>query len=459
MAESAAELTQIEPPQLYAVPEIPLVEAVSEMIEDRLVRQRAAKFIANCVIAKEVECPATENLKVQPIESLHDAIQKATEGDPVARRMVETNVRTDVIERTIKAGHVLKVDLHVDEAGEILQHGQNIESVQANSLRYVSNSWQMRERTEAEATNAFRIAQLRRQGKLKDYSFVVFSRAADNMTSQKMTDVGFFTDTMSCAIQVTTEKNDHLTTETAFVAGVKKPGEERHDAQTLVAVADRLGKNLRSKTAAQIIDYPFLVHNSLLPNGAINLVELWDENNSTFFGEERPVEDYLEYLNKCQEREEMFQPKVDSIVQELINEAPTIENPLDAVKRLHKLSGKHMIEQATFDHSINPQVFGPVAAQHIEQARILFEQGDYTKGVDHITVAKANDRSNSCPSGLNSSTDPQNTNDEKANDNGDCEYVSKECPICHEKNVKTKVKKISETKTIISGSCGCAIIK
>ncbi len=34
---------------------------------------------------------------------------------------------------------------------------------------------------------------------------------------------------------------------------------------------------------------------------------------------------------------------------------------------------------------------------------------------------------------------------------GDCEFISKSCPECHEKNVKTKV-----TKTHISGSCGCS---
>jgi hypothetical protein len=33
----------------------------------------------------------------------------------------------------------------------------------------------------------------------------------------------------------------------------------------------------------------------------------------------------------------------------------------------------------------------------------------------------------------------------------DCEFTSKECPVCHTKNVKTRV-----TKTHISGSCGCS---
>jgi hypothetical protein len=39
---------------------------------------------------------------------------------------------------------------------------------------------------------------------------------------------------------------------------------------------------------------------------------------------------------------------------------------------------------------------------------------------------------------------------------GDCDYISKECPMCHEKNVHTTVKKEGNGKTI-SGSCGCSV--
>jgi hypothetical protein len=37
-------------------------------------------------------------------------------------------------------------------------------------------------------------------------------------------------------------------------------------------------------------------------------------------------------------------------------------------------------------------------------------------------------------------------------EDGECEFISKECPECHEKNVKTTV-----TKTHITGSCGCSV--
>src|SRR5689334_19852563 len=83
--------------------EAPLTFLVPETEADKLIRLRAAEFIGACVAGKEIAYIGEASLEVQPIESLYDAIQLAAEGDPIARKMVETNVRTDVIERTIKA--------------------------------------------------------------------------------------------------------------------------------------------------------------------------------------------------------------------------------------------------------------------------------------------------------------------------------------------------------------------
>ena len=456
MASNVAIETSLQEP-MYDISE-PLVVVVPEMEADKLVRARAARFIGACVTGQYVEQASVEaQTTVQPIESLYEAIHLAAEGDPTAHQMIETNARTDVIERTIKAGHVITVDLNVDQTGKIQQHGQSMESVQANSLRLASRNRQMRARTEAEATNAFRIEQLHRQGILNEYSFVVFSRAADNMTEQEMTDAGFFTDTMSTAIQVTTVKDGKLTTESAFIAGVKRPGEERYDADAVDATVEYFGANLHDKSATGTINTPILIPNKLIPNGAVDIVEVYDEQNGTFFGEDKLRQNYLEYRKKCQRREQLLTPKVDAIVEELISEAPQITTPIKAVQRLHKISEKHMVEQAAFDHSINPRVFGSVAADHIEQAREQFALGNNDAGLDSLNQAKSTATSSSCPSSLDSSEESSDSDsdiDGESNDDKECEYVSKECPMCGEKNVKTKV-----TKTRITGSCGCSKVK
>jgi hypothetical protein len=452
MAVAAAEQTFIESNPLLET--IPLVSAVPELIEDEFARHRAERFIGACALDSEVELSLKETaLAVSPIESLHDAIHLAAEGNIEARNMVKTNVMTDVVERTIKTGHVIKVDLHVDVAGKIQQHGQSMESVQANSLRMAADSWQMRQRTEAEATNSFRIEQLHRQGTLQDYSFVVFSRAADNMSKEQMDDAGFFTETMSCAIQVTSATGNTLSTESAFVSGIKRAGGERHDAETIVATAERLGVDLSGKGAAEVLSTPLLVHNSLLENGAIDLVEIYDDcAGGTFFGEDRPVENYCDYREKCVDRETMLQPKVDSIVEELITNTNRITGRIAAVKRLHELSERHMVEHAIGDSEINPLVFGEAAAAHINEARFQLQQGNYGQVLAAASRAKSTAVSSSCPSALKSSTNIEDGPDSKDSDNPeDCEFISKQCPECGEKNVKTRV-----TKNRITGSCGCS---
>ena len=432
-------------------PELPLVLAIPELSHDKQTRQRAAQFIGAVALNETIQ--SIPELSVdKPIESLFEAIKAASEGDIEARKLIETNVRTDVIERTTKAGHVMKVDLIVDQEGKVKQHGQAMDSVQANSLRFASNMWQMRERTEAETRNAFRIEKAYNAGLLKDYSLVVFSRAADNMPAEQMKKAGFFTDTMSCAIQVTTASEQGLTTESAFVAGVKEPGGERHDEATIVALGEALKVDFSGKTAAETLDFPILIRNDMIPNGATDLVKLWDNcAGGTFYGENRPQHDYLEYRELCRTREQTYEPKVQQITEALIAEAGHITTPLMATDRLGKLSEKYMVEKAVEDDTINPKVFGDEAAGHIEQARIYRDQGNLELALHETFIAKQTAKSFSCPTGGRDPSAEGSSSETAKNESdlGDCEYISKECPLCHAKNVKTLV-----TKTRITcGTC------
>ncbi len=460
MAVAASEVLQRREPsgadegRVYLVPELG---------HDADVRQRAAAFIG--AVATEAWQPpeaAAEALTVRPLESLHDAVQAAAEGDQTAYKMIETNVRTEVIERTIKSGHVMEVDLYVDEAGTIQQHGQTLDSVQANSLRFAADSWQMRERVEAETRNAFRIKHYHETGILQDYYFVVFSRAADNMTEAEMSDAGFFTDTMSCAVQVTSAYGKRLRTESAFVAGRKRADMPRHDEATIRAVLKRLGVEGAGMSAADLLDSPLLIHKSLLPDGALNLVELYDDcAGGTFFGEAKPKQEYPAYRRQCAEREAGFKPVIDRIISRLVAEAPSITSRIMATERLDKLAGAHMVEWAITDKTINSDVFGTTAAAHIELARWHQELGNVDQARAELRVAIMTDRSASCPSGRKRSSSKDTGTSEGdsssggSDELGDCEFVSKECPLCHKKNVKTLVKKIGGVKQI-NGDCGCS---
>lgn len=434
----------------------PLVYVVPEQSNDHETRLKAAAFIGDCLAGREVSIEYAET--IQPIESLYDAIQLAAEnGNEDAYNMVRANVAADVVERTIKSGHITEVDLHVDEAGRIQQFGQTMEAVQANSLQHmVDVSPQMLARTKAEALNAFRIQEKYDQGLLHDYSFVVVSRAPDDMTKQEVADAGFFTDTMSFSIQATTLKDGQLKTESAFVAGVATPGAPRHDAVAMAALGEYLGVDLSDMPATQLLDTPLLVSKKLMPEGVVELVAVCDDATGGFFGVDKPRQDYLEYRAQCRERETLLQPKVDSIVTELIAEAPTIRDREHAAERLGRISGKHMVQQAMFDYEIDPRVFGEEAAGEVAWGRYCFEQGLIEEGLAATRSAERTETSSSCPSGSRhrsfegqDSGSGERTTGQKE-EAGDCEYVSKKCPKCGSKNVKTVV-----SKGKITGSCGC----
>lgn len=434
------------------------VRLVTDLEHDAEARRQAARFIGACLSQREIDLSfAEEAVQVRPVESLYDAIQLAAEGDARARNMIAINVATDVVERTTKAGHITKVTLDVDEAGRIQQFGQSMESVQANSLRYASCSPQMLARTKAETTNSFRIAEYHHQGLLDDYNLVVFSRAADDMAADAMAEAGFFVDTMSVAIQVTTADGQTITTESAFVAGRRSPDDDRHDAQTITQVGRQLGVDIGNKSATELLATPLRIHKSVMPNGVIDIVKLYDDcAGGTFFGEAKPVQDYFAYRALCEQREARFQPLVETITDELIAEAADIDGRVHATARLHQLSQDRMVMQAAFDESINPAVFGP-AAEDIIAARQYIELEDYTRAEAVMRHAQKVAVSSSCPAALRALNgrgegDGAADGDATSNDDpGDCEFVSKECPKCHKKNVMTKI-----SKGKISGSCGCS---
>lgn len=435
------------------------VYLVSQLESDQLVRARAEHFIGSVVAGTTFEI----SYSPEATTSLMDAARKAHEGDVTSRKMININVHTDVIERSIKAGHIMSVNQEVDKSGHIRQHGQTGQSIQANSLRFASQNPNILERTKPETRNLFRLEDLYRQGLLEDYVFVVLSRAPDNLSLEEMHEEGFFVDTMSIAIQATTsDGHGGLPTESAFVAGKRHRDAPRHDIELVRRLGARFGIDVTGLSASQTIDTPWLIPKHMIPNGVIDLVRLADEAmGGTFFGQDKPQQDYLAYKSACLQRELELEPIIQDIVGELIKDAPTFRNPVDATRRLHELSEEKLVRLALVDEHIDVMVFGIESAHYLQAARHYLEIGDLQK-VDHFMArAEASADTDSCPGGgLNMKGDSNNTSSEGSRSSGvdaDCEYTSKKCPLCNAKNVKTTDKKLVGNKRRIEGSCGCKL--
>ena len=439
------------------------VVVLPEQPEDELAVKRAERLIrrAGMTAVKEtvrVGVPASETATPEgSYPTLAAAIEGAARGNPEARKLIMANVRSDVVERTIKAGHVMKSKLEVDASQRIIQHGQTLEAVHINGLRFASEGWQMRGRAEAEARNSVRLEQAYRKGQLEDYYFVVFSRYADNMTDAEAAAAGFFTATKSCAIQVTTASGAGLTQESAFVAGVKTPGSEQHDATTVEAVANSLGVSFAGKSATEIIDTPLLIRKDLMPRGVIDLVARYDQAaGGTFFGEDKPAQDYGTFPDVCRQREAEWEPIVETITGELIAAHTWLKgDPVSATELLAQLSQREMVNRATQDDSIDARVFGAVAAGHIEAARIYWQNNDMQEYEVRTGMAQNTAESSSCPTGSKAGgNDMKSEKSAGGEEDGECSFISKKCPKCNKKDVKTTV-----TKTRIYGDCGCSAPK
>lgn len=377
------------------------------MPEDRLNRQRAMRLIraAGQLALYQAEAPAglgneaADEAEAYP--SLMHAIHAAAAGDERARKVLHANVATDVAERTIKAGHIVSVDLETTPQGKIIQYGQTMESVHVNALAYAARSTVMRQRAEAETRNGTRIEDLHRRGLLQDYCFVVFSRYPDDMSDADAAKAGFFADTKSCAIQVTSANGTSLSMESAFVAGVPQLDGERHDGKAIEVLADKLDISYEGLTATQILDAPLLVHKSLLPNGVVDLVGMYDgAAGGLFFGQAKPKQDYAAHTEICRQRQLEFEPAVSRIVDELIAMSADIRTPVQAVEAVNALSQREMVDLAIQDSRIDPRVFGVRSAAHIEEARAFLQQGELEKFEDARQNAQDTAESFSCPSEL-----------------------------------------------------------
>ena len=458
MSALSAEIIEIEfvayDRHLHVVSE-PEVIALTDLPQDELLQARAERFIRDIggvAVAEEVEQTCE---RAHPNDSLLTAIKRGAEGDTEAQQMISINVGSDFSERVLKTGEVTKIYLQENQEGELTQHGQTFTSIYANTLSLTPRESKMRARTEAETVNAHRINFWHNQGLLKENYAVVWSACADDMTDKELDKAGFFSSTKTLAVQASTTEENGVSVESAFMAGVKEKNKPRHDIDTIVSLAESLGLDYSDMTASEIINTPMLIPKSMMKGGVIDLVEMYDDvAGGTFFGEDKPRQDYLEYRKFCDERRKSFSADVAEVTQQLLSESDQLYTKQQAIDRLNKLSGAQMARRAIKDLAIKPDVFGAEAAAHIEHARQQINAGNYLEAQLSENKAVKTEASSSCPSGVgrqsvfdeaDKATDSINSSEDKYGS------LNFNCPKGH-KNTRPRNKLIEKCKT-----CGTSV--
>lgn len=335
--------------------------------------------------------------------SLQEAIQRAHEtNDPEAVKLIEDNVRTDYIERMLKSGHVSTTRQRLNENGQIEQNGHTAEQIQRNTLKYADANDLLRPRTQSETANMYYLEALAREGLLEDNYAVVVSLCPD-YDDDTLDKLNFFSFSKSLSIQATTKSGGEIITESAFIAGVPRPGAARQDHKTAVAFGKQYGEDWEGLSDSEIIKSVVLIPKEMMSRGVIDLVEQWDDlAGNAFFGLDAPRQNYTTHLEQCRARERAFEPTVQKIVAELISRAPRLRTPLEATRELDAISKKFALEYALTDKTIDERVFGSRAAADLAAARHHQMQGNMRMVQQSMTRAHKYNASGSCPSGASS---------------------------------------------------------
>jgi hypothetical protein len=260
-------------------------------------------------------------------------------------------------------------------------------------------------------------------------------------------------------------QSGHRVTESASVCGVDGKG-VRRDSIGLQNIRDMLG--LSPDVDLQDVVIPvdglagaYWVRRDALKNRSASLAEFFDSafEGSNFFGVEGEVGDYETILEISQAREAQVADQMLARVGELAAALRGLSCEQALLVMAH-----HAKDFATDvcigDASYDADQFGETAAKYIEFARLEVALGDEDAARRAIDMAKATAVVYMC--GLRYDMDriltdgsPNDGDAARQESFQDCDYISKECPLCHDKNVKTH-----ETATKIAcGSCKQYITK
>lgn len=442
---------------------------------DVLLQKRADCLIGRVALDYVVETEYIDyDIETNVPANLAEALELARGGDKQAEKMIKSNVTTDYLERAYKSGFISEVTLERRIDGEIVQYGQNLEDVHINSLRHIDNE-KLRERAKIEALNSVRDKHYANNGTLKEKARVVFSMVHEDMDDDEATEVGFFTHTRSLSIQLMTEKDGELIMQSAFVAGRENLTEPAFDKQAVVHLAKKLGIDYEGQTTEGILGRPLIIDKKLLPNLASSLVELFDESatevtgKQKFFGLDSETShtsyDYVEKETTSKQIAGDMQTDIEKVVEKL--KQLHTNNPTEATAKLAEYNDELLKQRIVSDETIDARVLGAQTAYYVNHARHLIRSNLIPEQQlqREIFILQNNinstGNSSSCPGGSKSIVDKLNggitdfddnfQNDSDSSTPEDCEFISKECPKCGEKNVKTECK-----AGVYYGECGCS---
>ncbi len=363
-------------------------------------RQKAGRLIGSLAMEETVQVESV--LPSPESATLQSSLMRAKQGDTQALRSVEMNVQTNMAELLFKAGHQTSVQLDI-EAGRLKQNGQLLTDIQANAIRYSSLNEMMYQRTRQEIENAHTFEELIAGDVLDTHDAVVFSLSPEDQKTKR--DYGFFEETETCSIQMLKKSDNTVELETALVAGKSSALAERHDKTAVETIAREHGVQVEIGNSEDSLRHILLIPKHESVHGINDVIRSYDKavGEDVFYGqavEKQP--DYLAHAEQCIQKNDSFSDAVAMISRQLLAEADNFRSPIDAVKRLHKLTEASLVSRAISDDTIDERVFGRESARYIESARVASSAGNQQEAMELRQKAVEVAVSSSCPMSFSS---------------------------------------------------------
>lgn len=362
-------------------------------------------------------------------------------------------------------GHISESPSQYKEDG-FYQYGYNQRAIFANGAQHAAHPVE-RDRRGIETLNEIRIEDGYRKGYTTDYYYVEISRkpASEEMTEQVATDLGYYHTARVMMRLTDVDAEGKRITETIAVSGVDE-NNERHDDRGVANIYQTLGLAVEEQTPTGILQAAFWVHKDVMPERSAGLARLYDEGlgADTFCGVPGKAGDYSSLVEESRIREKQVEEELDKRVRGLATEL-TVTDVDKQLKVMAEHAKDFAAELCSEHEEYSPAQFGAVAAVHITNTRMFIEQNNYEAARQSLKEAKETSvvsmcgmqfkaaKSGEAPTSSANADPSAESNSEgggESSSSDECDFISKQCPICKKRNVKTTV-----TKTHIKGSCGC----
>jgi hypothetical protein len=427
-------------------------------------RDRNAAVLGSVALGGSVEVVPPGDTDTQTIK---ERIELSLHGDENARKALETDARTEVIEMICKGGAVMEVQASMNAQGELEQFGATTFNRQRNTLAYFPDqSPALRANTMAEGQNGFLIEQLWQQGALADKRVVEFSLILDNENRRTLADYGYYLQEMIGIIRMTdaSERGD-VTITSALVGGVAQDElsqlPETGDVATDevnrqnaalasrfdIAVVRRLYELMGYDNAYELSTTELLATPLLVPKtmDALDFVQLYDQiaaditGKEVFFGltdlaaagQRRPGRaGYEDHAAQSLAFQKNLEATAARVTDEVLSKAAEATDALAASKLLRDVAKNHAVAWIIAYKHVDVRVFGSSAEELILSAQAAFAAGRTDEALELTTQAQKVARPSGCPLAKQAEAAAGTANGEDADDDPeDWEWSSGVCRI------------------------------